>query len=462
MAYHNFKNKKVVIIGLGRYERGSGSMAVQYFSRHKAEVVVTDKNTAQNLSETLTRLKDCEHVTYALGNDRDATLLTDADFVFQNPAVPDTHPLIMLAYKKKIPVINDWSLFFMHKKANCVGVTGTRGKTTTTSLLYAMVQTKYPKAKLAGNIGVSPLTFLDQYKGELVVAEFSSWLLRGLRAVKKSPQVAVFTNLMHDHQNMYPSMTAYGNDKKLIFEYQNKKGVVILNTSNPYTKKIATALKNKRKVLVIGEKMLGFKNGVVVDNGLHVFEKGVERFGIPASDITLKGEHNWYNAAGASLAAATLGVSWNTVARVLKNFKGVPYRMEEVAHKNTITYINDTTATTPDATIAALTALQDKKVTLICGGADKELEYKEWAEVVSAYATNTVIIPGNASDKMKQALDKKEYRYVTAETLPQAVQKAEKITKKEGIILLSPSAASFNMFKNEFDRGDQFNAIVKG
>jgi len=462
MSQQNFKNKKVVIIGLGRYEHGSGSMAVQYFSKHKAEVVVTDKNTAQNLSETLTRLKDCENVTYLLGNDRDTALITDADFVFQNPAVPDTHPLIIQANKKKIPVINDWSLFFMHKRANCVGVTGTRGKTTTTSLLFAMVQTKYPKAYLAGNIGVSPLTFLGQYKGELVVAEFSSWLLRGLRAVKKSPYVAVFTNLMLDHQNMYPSMKAYGNDKKLIFEYQNKKGVVILNTSNPYTKKIATSLKKKRKVLVMGEKLLGFKNGIVIDKGLRIFEKGVERFGIPASDITLKGEHNLYNAAGASLAAATLGISWNTIARVLKTFTGVPYRMEKIAEKNTITYINDTTATTPDATIAALTALRDKKVTLICGGADKELEYQTWANVVSQYATNTVIIPGNASDKMKKELDKKEYHYTTAETLQQALQKAEKITKKEGIILLSPSAASFNMFKNEFDRGDQFNALVRG
>lgn len=456
-----FKNKKVVIVGLGRYEQGSGSMAVQYFSRHGAELLVTDKNTAQNLSATLVRLKDCKNITYSLGNDTDPALLDDADFVFQNPAVPDTHPLIKLAVKKKIPVINDWTLFFMHKKANCIGVTGTRGKTTTTMLLFTMVQTINKRARLAGNVGVSPLAFLDEYKGELVVAEFSSWLLRGLRSVKKSPHVAVFTNLMHDHQNMYPSMTAYGNDKKLIFEFQKKKDTLVLNGDNAYTKKLVTKMKGKRNLLVVTKNPKGLRDGILIDGGLRVFEKGKERFGIPGSSIVLQGEHNWYNAACASAAASVCGVSWNNIEKVLKNFKGVPYRLETVAEKNNITYINDTTATTPDAAIVALQTLATKKVTLICGGADKELEYSAWGKEVARNAAHTILIPGNASDKMKIELEKNQYRFETAKTLADAVKKAEKITKKDGVILLSPGAASFNMFKNEFDRGDQFNALVK-
>ena len=453
-----FKNKKVVIVGLGRYEQGSGSMAVKYFSRHGAEVLVTDKNTAQNLSATLVRLKDCGNVTYSLGNDTDTTLLEDVDFVFQNPAVPDTHPLIKLANKRKITVINDWSLFFMHKKANCMGVTGTRGKTTTTMLLFTMMQTVDKKVRLAGNVGVSPLTFLDEYKGELVVAEFSSWLLRGLRVVQKSPHIAVFTNLMHDHQNMYPNMAAYGNDKKLIFAYQKKKDTLILNGDNAYTKKLVKSAKGK--VLLVTSNAKGLRDGILIDGGLQVFEKGKVRFGIPGDHIALKGEHNWYNAACASLAAAQAGVSWNKIAKVLENFKGVPYRMETVAEKNGVIYVNDTTATTPDAAIAALNTLENKKVALICGGADKELTYTEWGKIVAQNAAHTIIIPGDASEKMKKELEKREYRFETAKTLAEAVKKAEKLLKKEGIVLLSPGAASFNMFKNEFDRGDQFNTLV--
>lgn len=449
----NFKNKQVLIVGLGRYAQGSGISAVKYFVAAGARVRVVDGKTADDLAEAVARLP--KNVERYLGTDRDSIFLDDVDLVFQNPAVPDTHPLIVIAGARGIPVVNDWSLFFMHPKAQCIGVTGTRGKTTTTTMLFQMIKKVHKNARLAGNIGVSPLTFLQKYNGEMVVAEFSSWLLRGLRVVKKSPSVAVVTNLMNDHQNMYSSMTQYRLDKEEIFVYQKKSDHVILNLDNEVTCAMVEYVPSK--VWAVGKDIGTAKRGVII--GVQsLIVRGTDGGELFYRDFKITGEHNYYNAAFATCAALAAGVPMTVITKVLATFRGVPYRLELRKTVRGTSWYNDTTATTPDAGIAALKTFAGKKITLIAGGADKMLEYDEWARVVKGSKARVILMPGSATDKMVEALCHEQVKYTLVKDLRAAIALARKLPRE--IVLFSPAAASFNQFKNEFDRGDQFNARI--
>ncbi len=456
----SFKNASLLIIGLGRYAQGTGISAAKFFSRHGAYVTVNDQKTAEDLRESVNQLSKYKRINYVFA-ESPISLLQDVSFVFQNPGVPDFHPLIVAARRKKIPIINDWSMFFMHRKARCVAVTGTRGKTTTTTLLYKMIRQKYRSAKLAGNIGVSPLTFLNRYNGELVVAELSSWLLRGLRTTDKGPHIAVVTNIMRDHQNAYKTMNAYVEDKELIFKHQTSRDYTVLNYDDLRVREMVK--KTKGNVVWIGETIPKNSDGVFLNGSMIVMRKQKKEYHIIASDkIRLQGTHNLGNALAAVAAAFWSGVSVSDIAHVLRTFKGVPNRMQKIRSIRGTDIYNDTTATTPDATIAAVRTLSalPKPLVLIAGGADKELDFREWGKVISTSVSTLILIPGNATEKMKKSLAHSGTQYKECATLDAALSFAMK-REQPSTILFSPGAASYNMFKNEFDRGDQFVKLVK-
>ncbi len=477
-------------MGLGLYKEGSGTEAVKFFLRQGAAVTVTDLRSAKDLEKSVKELVKyysrlpkritpprsspylkgrkggvTQKLTFILGKHREEDF-KNADVVFQNPSVPAESPYLRLAAKRRIPIVNDWSLFLSrHTPKMFIGVTGTRGKSTTTALIYAMLEKHHSsiprnrgmKIWLAGNLGVSPLAFIDEYKGEPIVAELSSWLLHHFPTVKKNPNIAVVTNIMNDHLDKYRSMKEYVADKENIFRFQDAKSIVVLNYDNPVTRGMVKRARGKA---------LCFSA-----------EKGLPKW-VPLEELQIPGEHNRANALAAAVAAEAAGVTRRDIAQVLHTFRGLPNRLELIRTVGGVKYYNDTTATTPDATIAALKTLGmkshnaprpplnlrgggDGRIVLIAGGADKKLDFRELLKYLNQYCKGVVLLPGTATVKLQKILGTRSYNLGTVRSMREAVKKAHTLAHDGDVILLSPAAASFGIFKNEFDRGRQFVDAVK-
>ena len=303
-----------------------------------------------------------------------------------------------------------------------IGVTGTKGKTTTASLIYHILKTKYKSIFLAGNIGISPLELLSKIKrGDKVVLELSSF---GLEGLTKSPDIAVVTNIMPDHLNKYATMAEYIEAKKSIFIHQKPEDILIINSSDFIVRQFARQAKSKI-----------------------IFFNKVER----PDGFKLLGEHNLLNLSAAVEVARVLKVSEKNIKKSVKSFKGVPNRQEFVKEVGGVKYFNDTTATMPEATISAIKSFSDSflnsKIILICGGQNKGLDYKELIKVIKEKVDNLIMLPGTASDKIMAEL--KNYDNLRAVfSMDEAVKMAKELSKKGDIVVLSPAAASFNLFKN--------------
>jgi len=414
-----FKNKKVVIMGLGLI--GGGVGVAKFLAGQGAEVLVTDLRTRKELNPSLKKLKGLP-IKYILGRHRKEDF-AKADLIIKNPAVPQNSPYLKIARAHKIPIKTDIEIFFDLCSGQIIGVTGTKGKSTTATLVYKFLKTKYPDTFLAGNIGKTPLEILPKLKKESkVVLELSSFELEDL---KKSPPIAVITTLFPDHLNRYRSFREYIEAKKPIFKYQNKNDVLFLNRDNCETKKLSSETKSK---------VYFFSDGAAAETVAKFFK-------IPKKDIK----------------------------KVLANFKGVPNRQEFIAIKRGVRYINDTTATTPQSVILAIKRFLGSRIILIAGGQDKNLNYSDLAKEIKKNVSYLILLPGTASDKIKKGLTetrsllagRDRVSVFTVNSMREAVRKASKLAKNGDVILLSPGAASFNLFKNEFDRAEQFKKNVK-
>jgi len=456
-----YKGKKVLILGLGRYPQGSGSSAARFFARQGAKVVVTDAKGAADLAESVRRLKGLG-IEFVLGRHR----LSDvdrADLVVRNPGVRNDSPLVLRAKKKGVPVTSDILVFMRDTPATVVGVTGTRGKSTTSALIAAMIAASKKRVWLGGNIKVSPLTFADKVKaGDIVVLELSSWMLEPFPEHHLSPKVAVMTNLMRDHLNTYPSMEAYGRAKAGIFASQGADGIAILSHDDPWTRKYGRAVPGRR--VWTSMKPVAEANAVFVRGGSIVArEAGRETEVAKTDSVLIRGEHNLANALSAVAAARAVGVPFGAIRKALKTFEGLPDRMQTVREFLGVSYMNDSTATTPDATIAALRTLPPRKTVLISGGADKELEFKGLARAIDRLAKAYVLLPGNATEKLVAELGKRNRKTgpVIVGSMREAVAVAAGLADRGDTVLLSPGAASFGLFENEDDRSKKFVEEVK-
>jgi len=410
-----FKNKKVVVMGLGLL--GGGIGVAKFFCKQGAKVLVTDLKTKRQLKESVGNLKGLS-IEFVLGKHRKDDFI-NTDLVIKNPGVPRDSFYLKIAKKHKIPIKNDISIFFDLCPASIIGITGTKGKSTVATLVYLLLKKKYPNTILAGNIGVSPLEILSKItRKSKVVLELSSFELEDL---KKSPHVAVITTLFPDHLNRYKNFREYVAAKKSIFKYQKKNDILLLNYNNLEVRKLASEALSK---------VLFFRNS---------------------------------NVSAALAVAKIFKISKKDIKKVLSSFKGVPNRQELIATKKGVKYINDTTATTPQSVILAINTFKKRfpnsGIILIAGGLDKNLNYKNLAEEIKRNVSSLVLLPGTASNKLKREL--KKFTIYPVKSMRGAVKKAANIAKKGDIILFSPGAASFNLFKNEFDRGEQFVKCVK-
>ncbi len=434
---------RVLILGLGQYPKGSGVAAALFFARRGDAVTVYDFYYTQAMDKNIATLKKFKNVRFVMGEHR-LHEIAEAELIVKHQRLRETEPEVVEARRLKKTMETELSLILKWAPCPVIGVTGTRGKSTTTALLHAMlVRGTTTKVWLGGNILVSPLTYLHRIKKtHLMVLELSSFQLEGLADAKVSPQVAVWTNLLRDHLNAYPSMKEYGLAKAQIFLHQRPEDRVFLPADTAFD--------------VWAKRAKG-----------HVYRfakaKSPEVALVRATRLKLLGEHNRRNAEIATAVALALGVKQSAIVHALKTFPGLPSRLEVLGTMRGITVINDTAATTPDATQAALAAVQGKTgVThLIFGGADKELAFEEVAKRLRTKRIRVILLPGTAQEKILNAFAKVGVTYTLVASMREAVDAAFREAKRGDCVLLSPGCASFGLFKNEYDRGAKFKAAIK-
>lgn len=447
MKYYEgyFKNKKITIMGLGLLGRGLGD--AKFFAEEGADIIITDLKKEEDLSESLKELSKYKNIKYTLGEHKFEDF-KNRDFILKSAGVPLDSPFIAEAKKNNIPIEMDASLFAsLAGGAILIGITGTRGKTTTTMLIYEIISRVFEggekKVYLGGNIqGVATLPLIKKVKdGDIVVLELDSWQLQGFGDARLSPHIAVFTNFMNDHLNYYKGdLNAYFKDKVNIFLYQKKDDYLVAGSKA--TKEIISKFGSeiKGKFIQVGPSRL------------------------PEDwNIKIRGQHNKENISLAIKVANILNINEEITKNVVENFKGVPGRLQFEKNYFGIYFYNDTTATTPDATLAGLKTLSfNKNLILIMGGTDKSLDMSELISNLSIYVKAVVLLPGTGSDKIRDKIMKDtNIEMSVAADLKDAVEKSLSYAKKGDTILFSPAFASFGMFKNEYDRGDKFSEIVR-
>lgn len=458
----NLQNKRVLVMGLGLH--GGGLGVTRWLVSRGARVTVTDLKKETELSPTLEQLRGAK-VEFVLGEHRDRDF-ENADLVIRNPGVPRESRFLQIARERNIPVRMELGLFtelLPRGMDQVIGITGTKGKTTTTVMTGAILKRANPKTVVAGNLRVSALELLDQIDADTpVVLEMSSFQLEEFEELKRSPHIAALTNVYPDHLNRYRDMDDYAWAKAQIFIHQTPRDVLALNFDNG----ICTRLRPKAIARVIWfSRTRAIKEGARVEHGWLMWkEAGSQEKIMPVAEL-IAGQHNIENALAAIAITRAWGVSSDVIGEALREFRGVPHRLEPVRELDGVQYINDTTATAPNATIAALQTLTPRGGTiyLIAGGYDKGLPYGDLAKKISETQTRVILLDGNATEKIERALaaeNAKTQIAGRAKTLAEAVEAGKILARPGDIVLLSPGAASFGMFANEFERGDQFRAIV--
>ena len=446
-----FRGKKVLVMGLGFL--GGGIATTKWLVKHGARVTVTDPKSRRELAPSIRALgQAAKKVRFVLGRHR-AEDFKNSEIVVVNPAVPRESRFLKIAKKSGAILENEASLFFRLCKNPIIAVTGTRGKTTTVNWIRHFLKQKHSKSVLTGNSSDNPmLKALDKLDGKNpVVVELSSWHLELLPQSKRSPHIAVITNIYRDHMNRYTNMKQYALAKANIFRYQTGEDFVVLNKKNSWTK-FFLKLRPRSKIEFFSDSapLKPLRNRLVAGVGAHNFE----------------------NLNAAALATRHFGISKIMIDRALRSLPRLPFRQEIIYQKKKIFVVNDATATSPDGAIAALKRFGPKtRLILIAGGTDKKLDYKKWSKAVKKYVRpeNLFLLNGSATQKMVRELKKIEY---FKETNPQIFEDLKillKLACKQLVtnyklpitILFSPGAASFEKFKNEFDRGRKFNAYWK-
>ncbi len=456
------KDKRVLVMGLGLH--GGGLGVTRWLVRQGARVTVTDLKKEIELKPTLEELGDAP-VELVLGEHREADFV-EADLIVRNPGVPKESRYLTLAREHGVPIRMELGLFtelLPRGMEQVVGITGTKGKTTTTLMTGAVLKRANPKTVVAGNLRVSALELLDQIDGETpVVLEMSSFQLEEFQELRTSPHIAAVTNVYPDHLNRYRDIDEYTWAKAQIFLHQSPNDFVILNFDNG----ICTRLRPKAIASVVWfSRTRAIKQGARLDREWLVWNDNAGSHKIVGAKEILPGEHNIENALAAIAITKAWGADDEKIAGALREFKSVPHRLELVREVDGVRYINDTTATAPSATVAALRTLGGHGGTmyLIAGGYDKGLPYAEMAKAIGDTNARVILIDGSATEKIEAALRRvgADVKIIgRAKDLEEAIGIGKGKAQSGDVVLLSPGAASFGMFANEFERGDRFREIV--
>lgn len=447
-------SKKVAIIGMGV----SNLPLLDYFYDKNAKVTVFDKNTpSDEIMEKINKYRyEVEIGEYNLSR------LNGFDIVFRSPSVLPTREELVTAANKGAIITSEIEMVLKLAPCKIIGVTGTEGKTTTTSIIYEILKSSGKNCFLGGNIGKPIFTEIKNMKPEdIVVLELSSFQLMEM---KVSPDISVITNMYPDHLNIHSSYEEYQQAKKNIFLHQNENGVVILNYDNEITRKFADEVKSN---LVYFSSLQKLKNGYVYDRKdetIKRYANGKSENILKKQEIKLRGIHNYENICAALAATASI-VDEKSQIKAIKEFNGVEHRLEFVRELNGVKYYNDSIGTSPASTIAGLNAF-DENIILLAGGSDKGLDYTEIGETI-AKKVRVLLLTGPTAEKIENATKlamnkagKETVEIIHCKDLQEAVSTANEKAKSGEIVLMSPASASFDAFKNFIERGIKFKEFV--
>lgn len=443
MSWHN---KKVLVMGLGI--QGGGVGVARYFATHGARVLVTDLRTEEELARSIAELDQFQNITYHLGGHHVDDFI-HTDYIVKGPSIPWDNLYIEQALKRGISVIMETAYFAKHTKAMLVGITGTRGKSTTTTCIYSTLKNFYTKGKvyISGNIpGSCAIELLDIVnEDDIVVLELSSWQLSGFHRASVSPQYAVFTNIYEDHFNYYDNMQKYVYDKTAIFSYQKPSDHFI---TSPNTLEILQSQNVSIPSQVEKCTTADFQDDL----------------------LNIRGDHNRLNVALVFKTVQKLLPEIDT--KIIRNFlsgvQNMKFRQEIIANIDNATIVNDSTSTTPISAITVIETFSDKKIVLILGGNSKKLSIQKLLQVIEKNKERihkVFLLKGTMTDEMFPFLSKIERISLSEiyEDFAQAINDSVKCAQNTNVpsyVLFSPGATSFAQFRNEFERGEKFNSII--
>ncbi len=457
---HELAGLRTTVMGLGLH--GGGVAAVRYLAAHGAEVTVTDLRGEDVLSPSLEALAGVR-LRCVLGRHEEADFKA-ADLVIKNPGVPRHSPYLQAARR----VETDISLFLRFARNPVIAITGSKGKSTVASAVHHGLVCRHPTARLGGNITTSPLAFLDSLTpDDPVVLELSSFQLGDLaltgasedKAVVLDPVIAVLTNIMRDHLDYYSRIEDYINDKSMLFAEQSREHAAVYNHDDLLARRIAD--RHVARAYWFSQSSLPLnRTGVYVTNDELYLQYGGERFGLGTAPRESIASLLPINRAIAALTLWLYGVPADELGDTLTGFRGIEHRLEPVGERYGVRYVNDSAATIPPATAAALDAVQ-APVRLIAGGSDKSLDLEPFV-AIAGRVRGLYLLAGSATDRIIELLRARELPYhgPYAE-LAECVRAAASAAAVGEVVMLSPGCASFGMFLNEFDRGRKFKTIVE-
>jgi UDP-N-acetylmuramoylalanine--D-glutamate ligase len=442
--------KQVAVIGLGK----SGFAAARLLSVHGAHVVILDDKTPEKLPALIEKAKDLPHIHLMLGGIEPATVL-NSDLVVTSPGVPFRHPVLEQAREKGIPVIGEMELAYSYCPAPVAAITGTNGKTTTTTLTAAMINASGKKAIACGNIGKAFAESVFELSSEdWAVLEVSSFQLETIQDFR--PNVASILNVTPDHLDRHQGMQDYVETKGKIFENQRPEDAALLNMGDKYTPIFSSLIKSRLYFFGFAQNDRGSGKP-----GCYVAGDKIELLGkklLAAADLRIPGPHNLENACAAALMSSLCGVTDEVIAKTLAEFTGVEHRLEPAGEVNGVKFVNDSKGTNVDSVLKALESF-DRPIVLMLGGRDKEGDFTKLAQLVKEKVTRIVAF-GECKQKVVRQLSASA-TVVEAGSLEEAVSGAFAASEKGGMVLFSPGCASFDMFQNYEDRGKQFKAVVE-
>jgi UDP-N-acetylmuramoylalanine--D-glutamate ligase len=443
------RKKRVLVVGLAR----TGVATALFCAGHNAIVSATETRGESELGDAVAKLR-AAGVTLELGGHTEKTFLAQ-DLIVPSPGVPADDPFLVLARSKGITVWSEIELAYRFLEGKLIGITGSNGKTTTTTLVHHILKAGAMRAYLAGNVGTPLISEVEKMDaGSVAVAELSSFQLELID--KFRPNIGALLNLTPDHLDRHKTMEAYAAAKARIFANQTELDAAILNADDPASAKYAP---KKPQVFWFSRKKHVMQGACLQGEEIVVAHHGKAEPVMKAAEIPLAGAHNVENVLAAVIIARLAGVDSATIAKAVKSFAGVEHRLEFVADIRGVRYYNDSKATNVDATLKALDAFPGR-ILVILGGKDKGSDYTVLQKPLRERAILALLI-GAAADKIEKQIAG-SVAIERAGTLERAVEAATLAARAGDVVLLAPACASFDQFENYEQRGRVFKELVRG
>ena len=441
-------NKKIVILGAGESGIGAAFLGI----KKGYEVFLSDK---ESIDQRLQKILDENNISWESGQHSLSKIKT-ADFIVKSPGIPSDLPLISLLKSQGKKIISEIEFAAKHTSATLIGITGTNGKTTTTLLTYKILKDAGLNVGIAGNIGKSFAFQVAQMNYDYYVLEISSFQLDDI--IDFAPKISLITNISPDHLDRYNyNFENYIKSKLKIFKNQSNKDFFLFNSEDPILERYLKKEKIRATKISLTTNKTS-KGQLIVKNNITINIKN-KRTMINTGNFPLSGRHNLLNALAASTIASVLEISKESIRDSLSDFKGVPHRMEKVLKIQKVLYINDSKATNINATFFALESI-DTPLVWIVGGVDKGNDYEILLPLVRK-KVKAIICLGDNNQKLIDTFENISEVFIETQSMSEAVKIAHKVAKQKDTVLLSPACASFDLFENYEDRGNQFKNAVR-